>query len=73
MEKANTKRMGKGIVTTLPFDSKEILTPEEAGMLFGVSSWAMYKRAKRGQMPSHKIGARVYFSRKELLTYTLQR
>ena len=33
MEKANTKRMGKGIVTALPFDSKEILTPEEAGML----------------------------------------
>ena len=68
MEKANTKRMGKGIVTALPFDSKEILTPEEAGMLFGVSSWAMYKRAKNGRAPAHYMGKKIYFLKSELMS-----
>ena len=61
-------------VIAVPVDiNDELLNIAEAAVFCKVSEAAMYKRAKRGQMPSHKIGARVYFSRKELLTYTLQR
>ncbi len=68
MEKANTKRMGKSVVSVLPFDSKEILTPDEAGMLFGISGWAMYKRAKKGSAPAHYVGKKIYFLKSELLS-----
>jgi len=68
MEKANTKRMGKSVVAVLPFDSKEILTPDEAGMLFGISGWAMYKRAKKGSAPAHYVGKKIYFLKSELLS-----
>ena len=47
----------------------KVLTPAEAGEIFNVSGWAMYKRAKKGQAPSHKIGSRVYLLRSELLAY----
>ena len=59
---------------SVPVDiNDELLNISEAAILCKVSEGAMYKRAKRGLMPSHKIGMRVYFSRKELLAYTLQR
>ena len=48
----------------------DILTPAEAGFLFGISEWAMYKRAKRGMAPYHKIGRRLYFLRSELIAFT---
>ncbi|SFW42652.1 hypothetical protein SAMN02910409_2251 [Prevotellaceae bacterium HUN156] len=55
-----------------PIDlNDDILTPEEAGKLFRVSGWAMYKRAKKDMVPSHKIGKRVYFLKSELISYTL--
>ena len=60
--------MGKSIVTVLPFDSKEILTPDEAGMLFGVSGWAMYKRAKKGTAPAHYMGKKLYFIKSEIIS-----
>jgi hypothetical protein len=50
--------------------NEEILTPSEAGRLFNVSGWAMYKRAKNGLAPSHKIGTRVYFLKSELIAFT---
>lgn len=68
MEETNTKRMGKGIVSGLPIDSKEILTPDEAGMLFGVSGWAMYKRAKKGTTPAHYMGKKLYFLKSEIVS-----
>ena len=34
----------------------DILTPEKAGAVFGVSVWAMYKRAKKGTVPAHYMG-----------------
>ncbi len=48
----------------------DILTPEEAGALFNVSKWAMYKRAKNGLAPAHYIGKRLYFLRSELISST---
>ena len=47
----------------------EILTASEAGKLFGVSGWAMYKRAKKGLAPSHKNGTRLYFLKSELIAF----
>ena len=67
MEKTDSGRMEKVIATSIPFDSKEILTPEEAGALFGVTAWAMYKRAKKGMAPAHHMGKKVYFLKHELI------
>ncbi len=50
-----------------PIPKDDILTPEEAGSLFKVSGWAMYKRAQRGQAPAHYIGRKLYFLRSELI------
>ena len=46
----------------------DVLTPEEAGMMFGVSKWAMYKRARNGMIPAHYLGKRVYFLKSELIS-----
>lgn len=48
----------------------DILTPSQAGKLFNVSGWAMYKRAKKGTAPAHKIGSRIYFLKSELVAFT---
>ena len=56
--------------TVEPIISDDILTPEEAGLLFSVSKWAMYKRAKNGLAPAHYIGKRLYFLRSELISST---
>jgi hypothetical protein len=47
----------------------DILTPAEAGMLFGISEWAMYKRAKNGYIPHHYMGSRIYFKKDELMPF----
>lgn len=44
-----------------------ILNAVQAGKLFGVSGWAMYKRAKNGYIPYHTMGNRIYFKRDELM------
>jgi hypothetical protein len=51
--------------------NEEILTPSQAGKLFSVSGWAMYKRAKKGTAPAHKIGNRIYFLKSELIAYII--
>ena len=48
----------------------EILTVAEAAMFCKVSGWAMYKRAKRGMAPYHKIGKKLYFLKSELIAFT---
>ena len=42
----------------------DVLTPKEAGMMFGVSKWAMYKN---GMLPAHYLGKRLYFLKSELI------
>lgn len=44
-----------------------VLNAEEAGKILKVSASAMYKKAKRNEVPYHKLGGRVYFLRKELI------
>jgi hypothetical protein len=55
---------------SIKFD--DILTPEKAGAVFGVSVWAMYKRAKKGTVPAHYMGRRLYFLKSELITCVQQ-
>lgn len=50
---------------------EDILTPKRAGELLGVSAWAMYKRAKKGTAPAHKLGKKLYFFRSELICFTI--
>lgn len=59
--------IGKIIITS----GEDILTPEKAGEVFGISKWAMYKRAKNGTVPSHRIGKKLYFFRSELINLVL--
>ncbi len=67
MEKTNSRGMEKSVVPMIDITSDVVLTPEEAGQMFGVSKWAMYKRAKNGQAPFHNLGKKIYFLKSELL------
>lgn len=67
MEKANTARMEQSMIKSIDLNMEEVLDSEKAGALFGVSSWAMYKRAKNGQVPYHKMGRKIYFIKSELM------
>ncbi len=60
--------IGKMILTS----GEEILTPEKAGEMFGISKWAMYKRAKNGNAPVHRLGKKLYFFKSELIGMLLQ-
>lgn len=44
-----------------------VLTPAEAGKIFNVSASAMYKKAQRNQVPSHKMGRKLYFLKSEMI------
>lgn len=54
-------------VKTNSFSNGNTLNAQQAGDLFGVSAWAMYKRAKNGYVPYHNMGSRIYFKRDELM------
>jgi hypothetical protein len=51
--------------------NEQPLTAAQAGELFNVSSWAMYQRARRGQVPYHHVGKRIYFMKSELLAHAI--
>ena len=71
MEEANSRRMvediGKHIITS----GEDILTPEKAGEVFGISKWAIYKRVQNGSIPGHRIGKKLFFFKSELLQTVL--
>jgi excisionase family DNA binding protein len=67
MEGKDTAGMEKGLVTSIITAKGDRLNAEEAGELFGVSAWAMYKRVKKGYVPFHNMGNRIYFKRSELM------
>jgi len=48
-------------------EEEDVLTPEEAGMMLGISKWAMYKRVRNGMVPAHYLGRRLYFLKSELI------
>ena len=59
--------MAESVIIT-EFDvNDDVMTPNEAGAMFGVSGWAMYKRAKNGSAPGHYMGRRQYFLKSELV------
>lgn len=43
------------------------LNAKQAGALFGIKADAMYKRAKNGLAPHHKMGRKIYFLKSELI------
>jgi predicted DNA-binding transcriptional regulator AlpA len=49
-----------------------ILNAEEAGELFGVTKWAIYKKVKNDDLPHHKKGMRIYFVKRELVQYIME-
>ena len=61
--------MEKTSVKTNSFSNGNTLNAKQAGDLFGVSAWAMYKRAKNGYVPYHNMGNRIYFKKDELLPF----
>jgi hypothetical protein len=67
MEEAIARLLENGIGALRNSDPSEILTPNEAGAIFGVSGWAMYKRAKNGTAPGHYMGKKLYFIKHELI------
>ena len=68
MENGNSRRMEERVLIHQNASADEILTPAKAGALFGVSEWAMYKRAKKGQAPGHYMGRKLYFLKSELVS-----
>lgn len=67
MEEKNPSRMVESIAKVAISSGEEILNAEKAGKLYGISKWAMYKRAEKGMAPFHKIGKKIYFFRSELV------
>lgn len=51
---------------------EEILTPPQAGAIFGVSAWAMYKRVKNGTAPGHRLGKKIYFFKSGIIAMILE-
>lgn len=49
-----------------------ILNAVEAGKLFGVTKWAIYKMVKNDDLPHHKKGRRIYFVKRELVQYIME-
>lgn len=45
----------------------QVMTAEEAGKMFNVGAAAMYQRARKGMLPSHRMGRKVYFLRSEVI------
>ncbi len=68
MEEATTRRMVESIASLLQVSTDEILLPEDAGAMFGVTGWAMYKRVKKGTAKGHYWGRKLFFIRKELIS-----
>ena len=59
MEKTDSRGVEKCVAPMIDLASDVVLTPTEAGQMFGVSKWAMYRRAKNGQAPYHNLGKKI--------------
>ena len=68
MEKETARGMVERIAALLCVSPDEILLPDDAGAMFGVTGWAMYKRAKKGTAKGHFWGKNLFFIRKELIS-----
>ena len=68
MEETTTRGMVESIASLLNLSADEILLPNDAGAMFGVTGWAMYKRVKKGTAIGHWWGRNLFFIRKELIS-----
>ena len=71
MEKTNPGRMVEDIGKLIITSGEDILSPEKAGQVFGISKWAIYKRVQNGSIPGHRIGKKLFFFKSELLQVVL--
>lgn len=56
------------VVKLLPVQD-EVLTAEAVGAMIGKTAEAVSADARRGLLPCHKRGKRVYFSKNEVVRY----
>jgi hypothetical protein len=56
------------VVKLLPVQD-EVLTAEAVGAMIGKTAEAVSADARRGLLPCHKRGKRVYFSKNEIVRY----
>jgi hypothetical protein len=56
------------VVKLLPVQD-EVLTAEAVGAMIGKTAEAVSADARRGLLPCHKRGRRVYFSKNEIVRY----
>ena len=52
---------------------EEMLTAQEAADYLRISYWTVLKKARKGEIPSVKIGSRVLFSLKILRQWTYEK
>ncbi len=71
METTNPRRMVEDIGKLIITSGEDILSPEKAGQVFGISKWAIYKRVQNGSIPGHRIGKKLFFFKSELLQVVL--
>lgn len=71
MERANSGGMVQDIGKVIISKGEDILTPEKAGEVFGISKWAIYKRVQNGSIPGHRIGKKLFFFKSELIQLVL--
>lgn len=71
METTNPGRMVEDIGKLIITSGEDILSPEKAGQVFGISKWAIYKRVQNGSIPGHRIGKKLFFFKSELLQVVL--
>jgi excisionase family DNA binding protein len=54
-------------------DLPELLRPEEAAAVLGISRWLVYELAKRGELPSVRLGRLLRITRDGLATIAVPR
>ncbi|SDM08200.1 helix-turn-helix domain-containing protein [Segatella bryantii] len=55
------------IVQRLADIDDEILSVDETAQILFVSKWAIFKKIKRGVLPAHKQGHRIYLLKSEVV------
>ena len=50
-------------------EPREVMSCEEAAFFLGVSRWALYDAAARGEVPHRRIGRRLVFARQALMVW----
>lgn len=68
LSKAEIYQIAVEVAKLLPVQD-EVLTAEAVGAMIGKTAEAVLADVRRGLIPSHKRGKRVYFSRNEIVRH----